>query len=282
MAERPKPITDRLMPETKALLQNIENQTGHQVEVRLDHAIRERGRAIYVVTDPNSEHHLVLVDPFYEQYLDHLVAHEAGHIIRFAESEPDSRLVPVFTGESVMAWTRQLLPEITSLVAKGLPAHAVGEVMPIWISGMVAQLSDTPSDINIECWIHDELPALRHIQEASLLNQIQTLHLVMLPSVAAVTPKSVFLASNAINYTLVHEVAAMLRRPDLLRPYRNTKAEEIGDLLLGLVSSGSSSKPSLASEREVSQLWAGQLGFSSWFEWRSLDSLPQNYRHAWE
>lgn len=281
MTERPeREHQRRLLPETQRLLRSIEERTGRPVVIRAEPAIRERGRAIYVVSDPNPDRHLVLFDPQHTRFLDHLVAHEAGHIRRFAEADAGARVIPATTQETRLAASRQLAPELLRLLAAGLPPRALQEVLPIWLSGTVAQLSDTPSDINIERLIHVELPTLRRVQEASLLDQVRTLRMVASPAVRAVTPESVWVASNAMNYTLVRTVASMLSRPDLLRPYKNTRAERLGYRLLDIFAAELDG--SFASERRVTDRWAAELGFSRWFEWRSLDALPPGFRHAWE
>lgn len=241
MTERPQQHEHqrRLLPETQRVLHSIEERTGRPVAIRAEPAIRERGRAIYVVSDPNPDRHL-----------DHLVAHEAGHILRFAEADASARVVPATTQETRLAASRQLAPELSRLLAAGLSPRALQEVLPIWLSGTVAQLSDTPSDINIERWIHAELPTLRRVQEASLLDQVRTLHLVASPAVRAVTP------------------------------YRATKAERLGRRLLDIFAVEVDG--TFAGERRATDRWAAELGFSRWFEWRSLDALPPGYRHAWE
>ena len=64
MTERFEPEQLALLPETRRLLTSVELETGRQINIRPDQAIRGRGRAIYVVSDPNPrDRHLVLVDP---------------------------------------------------------------------------------------------------------------------------------------------------------------------------------------------------------------------------
>src|SRR3990172_2112578 len=84
---------DSLQPELAVLLRQIEEGTGRRVDIKPNQAIRDRARAVYVVSDPDPTHHLILYDPKYEAHLNHLVAHECGHIVRFASASPDDQTV---------------------------------------------------------------------------------------------------------------------------------------------------------------------------------------------
>jgi hypothetical protein len=261
-------------------MDEVQERTGRQVEVRPDPAVRGRGRAIYVVTDRDPRRHLILFDPQHEHHLNHLVAHECGHIVRFAVAEQRDRRVPVMTSERRTLATRQLLPELTRLVKDGIPEGAIADVLPTWLSGTIAQLSDTPADIYIERWLWETHPSLRAPQEASLRSQVQTLQLVHRPVVAAFTPEPVWRASDAMNYALVKAISRLLREPSLVRPYARSEAQRAGDELLQIVDA--SPDIGLAGDRRLSELWAARLGIGDWLEWRTLDTLPRDFRHAWE
>lgn len=271
---------ERLLPDTHRLIRHVEEQTGRIVEIQPEPAIRSRGRAIYVVTDPDPDHHLILYDPAERRFLDHLVAHELGHVREFAEAEPEDRVVPIMTSNRRARVTEQLLPELDLMLRRGFPPTAVREVLPIWLSGTVAQLADTPSDCWIERRIAREYPGLRANQSASLREQAKTLHQVLDPRVAAVTPESIWIASNAMNFCLVHVIAELVDEPALLARYRDTRIRALGQELLEVVEE--TGDQGLAGDRTVSNRWAARLGVVDWFEWRRLDQLPRGSRHAWE
>lgn len=280
MSERPGPELPHLKPDTQRLIEETEAVTGRPLDIRPDASIRGRGRAIYVVSDPDPVRHHVLYDPAESTFLDHLVAHEIGHIRRFHAAKPEQRVIPVLTGERRGKALRQLLPEIGELVRRGIPEGAIAEVYSVWLSGTIAQLSDTPSDIRIERWIWQDWPGLRPEQEASLRHQLKMLHLVAGRNVAAVTPLSVWRASNAMNYTLARAVSELLHDRRLLRPYAGSRAEKMGEELYRSVDESADS--GLVDDRRLSDLWAERLGFLTWYEWRTLAELPQGFRHAWE
>ena len=238
------------------------------------------GRAIYLVTDPDPERHLIVFDPQEQPFLSHLIGHECGHILRFARAKPEDKTVPVMTGARRAKAIRQLLPDIQKLVERGVPEGAIAEVYSVWLSGTIAQLSDTPADMFIERWLWAEQPGLRRAQEASLRSQVTTLHLVNKPVVAAFTPESVWRASNAMNYALVKTISQLFQDRSLLRPYAGSQSQKLGEELFDMVDS--SDDLGLAGDRRLSLQWAKHLGSQDWFEWRRRDELAPGFRHAWE
>src|SRR3990172_11190295 len=167
MKERNHYERESLLPGTRRLVSEIERQSGRPIEIRADPAIGGRGRAMYAVTDPDLTRHLILYDPAEARHLDHLVAHECGHIKRFAESRPEARAVPLVTAGHRASAARQLLPELSRLVKSGIPEGAIADILPLWTGGIVAQIADTPSDVWIERWLWRENPILRARQAES-------------------------------------------------------------------------------------------------------------------
>ena len=280
MKEREPVEHQRLHPEVESLLGRIEDETGRPVEIRPDNRIRDRARAVYLATDPDPDRHLILYDPDLEPHLSHLVAHECGHIIRLAEADPDDKTVPIVTITRRARAISRLLPELYSLAQQGVPAGALTDLTSIWLSGTVAQLADTPSDIRIERWISHQLPDLRLDQEDSLEDQLRTTALGLRPVVVAFTPRSVWQASTAMNYALAKSCAVALDRPDFVRPFRGTSVAKLGGELVELFDRCADN--GLAGDRRVSEAWASRLGIREWFEWRRVDELPAEFQRMWE
>lgn len=280
MRERIAHEHEALLPATQDLLHEVEAETGRLVEIRPDARVKDRGRAVYVATDPDPERHLILYDPDQAHHLDHLVAHECGHIVRFARARSFERRLPVLTAERRAAIARELLPGLGRLVNSGVPEGAIRDVLPMWLGGTIAQLADVPSDIRIERWIWKRYPALRQKQSLSLMEQADALALGLRPVVAAFTPDRIWHSSNAMSYTLVKAVSRLLSRPELTRPYRGTAAQGVGEELLAMVDV--TPDEGLAGDRALSERWAEHLGILDWLEWRTLDSLPAGFRRVWE
>ena len=86
-----------------------------------------------------------------------------------------------------------------------------------------------------------------------------------------VTPPTVFLASNAMNYALLDVASRFLGAPWMLRPYRRGPIQSQGKALLeSFFQRGGDDLVSLS---RVSKEWARQLGISDWLDWRPVDDL---------
>src|SRR5512135_3536810 len=112
MTERERRSSVELLPTTKQLLAHVERETGRFVLLRPEPRVATKGRAVYAVSDRNPERHLVLYDPAQERFLDHLAAHECGHILHFTQAAPHERKVAVVTEAVRTHATTQLLPEL--------------------------------------------------------------------------------------------------------------------------------------------------------------------------
>jgi hypothetical protein len=262
------------------LISTIEDQTGREVQVQPNAAIRNRARAVYVVSDPDPTRHLILYDPKYEAHVDHLVAHECGHIVRFMSASPEDQTLAKTTPATRASAAERLLPELRRLLDSGIPEGALADLLPIWLGGTVTQLADTPSDIHIERWIQERTPALGDIQESSLLDQVTANSASIRPTVAAFTPRLVWAASNAMNYASARAYGRLLDRPDVVRLYRGTAIEKIGKELFEIFEEAP--EGGLAIDRQVSDRWAQRLGLGDWFEWTTLGAVPPNVRHVWQ
>jgi hypothetical protein len=275
-------ITDdrlKLLPITRTLLDEIEEATARPVVIRADARVRERGRSVYVASDPDLTRHLILYDPAQERHLDHLVAHECGHISRLASVDPCERVAPVLTEARRAGAAFELLPELSRIVQAGIPEGLISELLTIWLGGTIVRVASTPADVHIETHIYESMPELRERQAESLTERVQTAILALRPIVAGFTPEPVWHASNAMNYALAKAAGRLLHKPEILRLYRHTTAEKLGSELLNVLDR--SSDTGLVGDVEMSDVWAEMLGVRDWYEWRALDSLPPGARGEW-
>lgn len=276
MTERARGDYPALLPETRGLLHEIRDLTGLPVDIQPDPSIRGKGRAVYIASDPSAERHRVLYDPKYERYLDHLVAHECGHIVRVAAASSSERIIAVMTSAQRYDAAIQLLPDIKKLLNRGvIRERYLEDLVPLWLHGTVSQLHNTPADIHIERWLHREFPSLRNVQEASLMSQAQEAHQVLDPSIEECTPRLIWDASNAMNYALMHAAGDLSGRDEFVAPYRGTHAEAVGTELLAMLES--TPDTGLVGDRELSDRWADRLGLKGWLAWRRVDDLSAEY-----
>ena len=264
--ERERFQSERLLPETRRLIEWVETSTGRPIVVEPDPAIRARGRAIYVVSDRDPRRHLVKYDPMHESTRDALIAHECGHIAMLSEAGPDAAL-PVVTERSRRRALAQLEGELADLEARGLPLSLIAEVFPTWLGGTVSQLVDTPADMSIESWLWYEWPGLREIQGASLRDQARTYAASLNERVRRLTPTTVWRASVRMNGRLAEAFARLLGDERLVAPWRRAGLREPGLGYDGLLD--------LQASHAITTVWQSEFGLDGWFEWKPLSEIQE-------
>jgi hypothetical protein len=267
-----------LLPATRELVDEVERCTGLPIAIQASERIRGHGRAVFAASDPDSSRHLILYDPKYEAFLDHHVAHECGHVVRFAAASDGDRCLPVLS-KHVDAFGG-LEDDLATMMDRGVPDKAIEAILPTWLGGAVAQVSNVPADIHIERWLYREFPALRSAQRRSIVDQADELHRCLGGDVRELTPESLWSASNAMNYAFLSAMSPLVERPSLLKPYRRfPDIVAQGEALIGVVDS--TDDTGLAGDRWLTDTWAEHLGLGGWYEWRRLDELPARRSHAW-
>lgn len=262
-----------LLPETQELLKSVQALTGMPVDIQPDPGIRGMGRAVYIASETSgNQSHRVLYDPLYEQFLDHHVAHECGHILRLAAVDVNERVALVTTSDHTENAALQLLPDIEELLERGdVSEDYLGKLLPLWLSGTISQLYNTPADIHIERWIHQDYPTLRSTQTASILSSAEQAHLVLNPMIEEVTPRHIWNVSNAMNYALFKSAINLSGNNELIKPYKGTPAEILGEDLFEMIES--TADTGFEGDRQLVDLWADKLELQGWFTWQKYQRL---------
>ena len=93
-----------------------------------------------------------------ERYLDHLVVHEVGHLVRVHQVSESERLLPAATASTRRRAVHQLQSDIALFAAMGLRDEQLIELFDTWYRSVCTQLVSFPADLRIEQWIHDRYP----------------------------------------------------------------------------------------------------------------------------
>lgn len=269
MQEQERREHQNLLPDTLALIAETELLSGRPIEIRADFSVADRGRAIFVVTDPNPKRDLVLYDPAKARFIDHLIAHECGHIREFAEASDDERRLPAIAQGLSLEALVESLPDVWPLMAAGVPPSAISAAIPAWLSGIGIQLSSIPADIEIERRLWDQHTSLRSVQQVSLKDQVRDLHQVLSPVVRDFTPRTIWVASNSMNFALVKAISEILGRPSLLDPYFEAGLQDLGEELFAM----RDPHDTLEAHRRTAERWSERLGFRGLLQWRRTDEL---------
>jgi hypothetical protein len=206
-----------------------------------------------------------------EPVLEHLVAHEIGHLVRLYQVPEAERLMPAVTPGSRLRAIEQLAPELLSLLDNGLRHEALVKLFDVWHQGVCQQLASFPADLRIEAWIHSTFPGLRSVQRKSLIAEVQRGLPSLLPEVAAFTPPTIYQATMAMNAAQACHVADLFATPGLAAPFERHGFGRQGRNLLGLVLDAEDKGHD--SDRQAVNDWAGELRLTGWFDWRPYTGI---------
>lgn len=257
-----------LLPATQLLIRRTELTTGRRIRIDTARSLSGHVRAVYAVSESDNHTDVIRVAPAERDHIDHLIAHELGHVRQLAAAPFDERTVPVVSPRVRLNAGHLLSRELLALMDRGLPSMLIPPMMIEWTNSLVSQLADTPPDIAIERSIWSEEPDLRVAQETSLRGQVEKIQRIVVPAARLLLPPTVSRSHAAMSYAFVRSVADMLSDPSLLAPFRGTPAETAGEALLDIYRA--QSPGSLGDFRRVSHGWEATLGLQGLLEFRPV------------
>lgn len=219
--------------------------------------------------------HIIFYRRQHDVIINHLVAHECGHILRMFGVPEEKRLIPAKSRDD-----RIVLQEIEGdlkRISKMIPMRELVQVVGTWRNGLIMQLTSYPSDIMIEKWIYDDYPELRPYQLQSLERQNKQALKGISRNVQIVTPAKIYNSSNIMNYAFFNILDNHMK-VDLAKPYRNTPFAKKGKQLIKLTEKDYVN----TYEGDISMIdkWAEFLGLSKWYEWVGFEDVPQDYLNS--
>jgi hypothetical protein len=205
--------------------------------------------------------------------LDHLIAHECGHIYRLWGVPPEDRKMVSSRYENKRLAMDQIAYELLKL-SKIIPVEKLNKVSDMWFSAMITQVTNIPVDMRIEKWIFDDYPELRKSQEVSIDRQMKEGAAVLSKRIQDLTPKKIYDASNHTNCSFAIAMEKLLRKK-YTAPYRNTPFIDLGIELADLVIK--SDDKGFNQDIQIIEQWTVMLGLKGWYEWIDFEDIPLNY-----
>ncbi len=250
------------------ILEEVRVVTGKGVEF-----IERRDMQVYAgvkMARSSMPAHLMLYKPEHTGIINHLVAHECGHVLRLFGVPEEQRLVPMSDQHTKMAGLSSIEDEIHEL-SRVLPFGSLAKVVNMWFDGLVRQLTSFPSDMRIEQWLHDDYPELSVSQGASLRKQPEAAVQSLTARIAKRTPRTILEASNSMNYAFFSVMSNHIGDRALLGRYADSRYGRKGKELVTLWESCANN---YAGDIEAVRKWAEFLGLSRWFGWTDFGTCP--------
>lgn len=262
-------IARQLCPDTHQALRLARRVCGKEPLIKSTNALPHGTRAVLRHPSVHYRPYEIIYRRGEEKVLDHLIAHEIGHIIRFHRVPESERLMAIVTPESQARAIHQLIPNMVELIRRGIPEDVLPSLINERYEALCQQLVNGPADIRIEQWIYDRFPGLRAVQRQSLTWEVERNEPLFTPEVIDVTPPTTYFAQMAMNAAQAYHVSELTDNSTLLEPFQQRALAPIGEMLARMVLDAPDHGH--RSDMEATNKWAEELGLSGWFEWHPYD-----------
>jgi len=256
------------------ILDKVREETGKSVEfIKKDDL---QTFAAVKMARKNMPSHMVVYKDEHNEIINHLVAHECGHMLRMFAVPEEKRLVPYSDDELKLKALEQIENEITVL-SKRLRFEQLAGMVNLWYAGIIRQVTNQPPDVMIERWLYDDYPELRPYQKESIEKQLKDALDGLRPTVEDISPKTILEASNIMNYAFFRLLGLHLKT-NFIRPYNNTPYVNRGKELA--VITEKEYVNTYEGDIQMANKWSQVLGLSGWFGWRGFEDVPDTYAES--
>jgi len=261
-----------LIPETKEILKKVENLTKKKFKFIHNNEITSHAKLKMARAD--MENHIVYYKEGASQSIDHIIAHECGHIIRIYEAVPSERLIPLLSSKNFESAISDMRADIET-ISKVMSKPKIEHLSEMLFKGVIMQLTNQPVDLKIKEWIYNGYPGLRVFQELSFKSQLHEAIGGLDEKIRSITPSKIYEASHSMNYAYFN-VLAKKTKFDLDSAYDNFEFEEKGKSLIEIMD-----KYENNFDGDLKRIndWANILNLSSWYEWKRFEDVPSNYEY---
>lgn len=255
-----------LIAPTIDIIRLVQEKTGKDVEFVKDSSLKVDAQVKIART--YMDKHIITYRSNPSENINHLIAHECGHIFRFYSVDPEKRLGPCTSAEYFKQATLDIEKKSKSLLKK-LPPHASSQLLNIWIHGIIRQLTNIPVDYYIEVWIYNDYPEMREIQLKSLTSMYNDAARGLESNLKKMTPEIIFVASNAMNYAFYKKLDLSLGT-NFFNAYRYFSNKKIGENLFNFIND---TDEGFLSDIDIINKWAEELKLTKWFGWVQIESV---------
>lgn len=214
--------------------------------------------------------HIMYYNKGHHEIINHLIAHECGHILRMWTSPEDKRFLPGSTRANLVKAIPEISKQLDPLILTSFsPTQRNNLMTDLWYPGLIRQLTNMPVDIMIEKWLYDTYPALRPLQHQSILKQLSEVETTMTdPTIRQMTPAIILYPSVTMSYVFFRLLGLHMRE-NFIRIYKEIQFITPGKKLAAITETEYVD----THEGDVAMInrWADFFGLASWFIWTKLE-----------
>ena len=260
-----------LIPPLKAIIQKVEDLTQKKIEFLEKNDLTTY--AAVKMARRNMKSHLIFHKKEHSDLIWHLIAHECGHILRMYAVPEEKRLIPASDQETKTIAFTEMEDDIKKMSTQ-LPVERLAQILNLWFTGTIRQVTNFPPDIMIEKWLYDDYPELRPYQLESIKKQHSEAIVGLKEDVRNLTPSKIYNASNIMNYAFFRIIGFHFQT-NFLGPYNQTTFVRKGkDLAAYTVANYVNDY-----EGDINMInyWADYFNLAKWFRWVGFEDIPADY-----
>lgn len=261
----------KLLNSTQEILNLITDLTGKSFE--FIHKPDLPTLAMVKIARENMPLHLIYYKNISPGNIDHLIAHECGHIYRMMSVPSEYRKVPASNMENRQIAMTKIENELFKL-SKDIPIEKMSSLFELWFNGIIKQLTNYPVDMRIEQWIYDNYPELRKAQRITVDKQIRENVQALSEKIKKISPAFIYDTSNTMNYAFASFMESLIEKK-YTTPYKRTEYPEVGAKLVKFLIK--TKDEGYKQDIEIINKWSNLLGLSEWFYWTDFENVPIDY-----
>ncbi len=221
----------------------------------------------------NMDAHIVVYKPQHNKLINHLIAHECGHIKRIYETPNDKRFSVATTPNLRLNALKKIEKEINDL-AKRIGDEKTIQFTNMMYDGIIRQVTNQPIDLLIEKWIYNDYPELRTIQLDSLVEQNRLALKGNSKEVKKIIPNFFYEKSNIMNAAYT-ELLSKIIKFKLVRDWKKSEFYDESKSLSIMLDIENGWKPE--EDYEKINAWAEILNLNEFFIWNPFEQIPPDY-----
>ena len=199
--------------------------------------------------------------------INYLVAHECAQLIRLFQCDPQFRLIPATTADTM----KRAVSELTNRM-EYLKLNLDEQHYQFLVTQYITQITSQAQDIWVEKYIFETYPGLHFEQKSNALNMWLDATKLSPKQIQYFVPKYLYNGTYSMNLAFFKAFGNITEtrfsEPAWLKPFYST-----ADKLFNAIDIEASS---LIDDNELINTWAGILD-CSWIDWVEFEDIPENY-----
>ncbi len=256
-----------LMPEVLTIADLVRDISGKELDVQIMVNLGTDGST--KIAREQMPQHIVMVKENSTYRVNHIIAHECGHILRMMQTPPAERVIPSATTDTTGVAFMDLSEEMATVPENARHKHFI-----LWAGGLINQLVNLPVDVRIEQWLYDTYASFREVQQKSLAVDVKNSLAGLSGKIERMTIRPVFEKSNAMVYAYLRGLTPVTGEDYAPHFKKHHGIKKIGRNLYKHLEG---KDKGAAQDIEIINAWAEILDIDKWFAWIGFEDVPEAY-----